>query len=46
FVSTACPRVAVDDNLRYAKPMLTPIEFEILVGKRQWDEFVFDEITQ
>ena len=46
FVSTACPRVAVDDNLRYAKPMLTPIEFEILVGKRTWDEFVFDEITQ
>lgn len=46
FVSTACPRVAVDDNLRYTKPMLTPIEFEILVGKRQWDEFVFDEITQ
>ncbi|MCK5661350.1 MAG: diphthamide synthesis protein, partial [Methanosarcinales archaeon] len=46
FVSTACPRVAVDDNLRYNRPMLTPIEFEILVGKRQWDEFVFDEITQ
>lgn len=45
FVSTACPRVAVDDNLRYSKPMLTPIEFEILVGKRTWDEFVFDEIT-
>lgn len=46
FVSTACPRVAVDDNLRYDRPVLTPVEFEILVGKRGWDEFVFDEITQ
>ena len=46
FVSTACPRVAIDDNLRYDRPLLTPVEFEILVGKRQWDEFVFDEITQ
>jgi 2-(3-amino-3-carboxypropyl)histidine synthase len=29
FVSTACPRIAIDDYLRYPKPILTPIEMEI-----------------
>jgi 2-(3-amino-3-carboxypropyl)histidine synthase len=43
-VSTACPRIALDDSAKYKIPVLTPIEFEIMLGKRQWDEYSFDEI--
>ncbi|MFB3763947.1 MAG: diphthamide biosynthesis enzyme Dph2 [Methanotrichaceae archaeon] len=43
-VSTACPRVALDDASRYKIPILTPPEFEILAGNRCWEEYAFDEI--
>lgn len=42
YVNTACPRVAFDDSARYAKPMLTVPEAEIVAGSRTWDEYVFD----
>ncbi|MEA2046738.1 MAG: diphthamide biosynthesis enzyme Dph2 [Euryarchaeota archaeon] len=42
-VSTACPRVALDDAAKYNIPLLTPPEFEILLGCR--DDYVFDEIV-
>jgi 2-(3-amino-3-carboxypropyl)histidine synthase len=44
FVSTACPRIAIDEAGRFPVPMLTPIEFEILRGTRKWENLVFDEI--
>lgn len=44
FISTACPRVAIEDAPRYKKPMLTPIELEILLGKRKWEQYLFDQI--
>ncbi|MDI6916563.1 MAG: diphthamide biosynthesis enzyme Dph2 [Thermoplasmatales archaeon] len=44
FVCTACPRIAIDDYLRYEKPMLTPVEIEIALGKRRFEDYVFDEI--
>lgn len=43
-VSTACPRIALDDAAKYKIPVLTPPEFEVLVGERQWEEYGFDEI--
>jgi 2-(3-amino-3-carboxypropyl)histidine synthase len=43
-VCTACPRIAVDDADRYSIPLLTPPEFEILLGQRQWEEYEFDEM--
>ncbi|MCJ7443629.1 MAG: diphthamide biosynthesis enzyme Dph2 [Methanotrichaceae archaeon] len=43
-VSTACPRVALDDAAKYKIPILTPSEFEILLGLRQWEDYTFDEI--
>ena len=43
-VSTACPRVVLDDAAKYGIPMLTPPEFEVLVGKRRWEDYEFDEI--
>jgi arCOG04112 universal archaeal diphthamide biosynthesis domain protein len=45
FVNTACPRLAIDEVGRFHSPMLTPIEFEIVLGEKQWEELVFDEIT-
>jgi len=39
-VSTACPRVALDDSAKYSIPVLTPPEFEVLVGKRKWEDYL------
>lgn len=44
FVSTACPRVAIDDYGRYPKPVVTPIELEIALGDRPLDDYRLDEI--
>jgi len=44
WVNTACPRIAIEDVLLYKQPMLTPQEFEIVLGERTWDDYVFDEI--
>lgn len=43
-VCTACPRVALDDAAKYKIAILTPPEFEILIGLRRWDDYIFDEI--
>lgn len=45
-VSTACPRVALDDAAKYRIPILTPPEFEVLLGERSWEEYQFDEIDE
>jgi len=44
YVSTACPRIAMDDYLQYKKPIITPVELEIVLGRREWETYVFDEI--
>jgi 2-(3-amino-3-carboxypropyl)histidine synthase len=44
FVVTACPRIAIDDSKMYEKPLLTPSELEIALGKREWKDYVMDEI--
>lgn len=45
YVSTACPRIALDDAGSFMQPLLTPIEFEILVGERDWSDYEFDQIV-
>jgi 2-(3-amino-3-carboxypropyl)histidine synthase len=42
-VCTACPRIALDDQAKYTVPILTPPEFEVLLGERKGD-YVLDEI--
>ncbi len=42
-VNTACPRITIDDAERFHVPVLTPQEFEIVLGERKWD-FEMDEI--
>ena len=44
FVSTACPRIAIDDYLQYKIPIITPLELEIVLGKRKWEDYRFDQI--
>ena len=46
YVSTACPRIAIDDVAMYDKPLLTPQELEILLGVRRWENFAFDQMTE
>lgn len=46
YVSTACPRIAIDDAAMYDKPLLTPQELEILLGVRKWENYAFDAITE
>lgn len=44
FVVSACPRIAIDDSQMYKKPLLTPQELEIVLNKRQWENYQLDEI--
>ncbi len=44
YVNTACPRIAMDDSVRYEHPMLTIPEAEIVLGLRTWEDYVFDSI--
>jgi len=44
LVSTACPRIAIDDYMSYKKPIITPVELEIALGLKDWDEYTLDEI--
>ena len=44
WVSTACPRLAIDDYAAFSKPVITPVELEIVLGTRKWEEYLFDEI--
>ncbi|MCK5559462.1 MAG: diphthamide biosynthesis enzyme Dph2 [Thermoplasmata archaeon] len=46
FVSTGCPRIAIDDYLKYDKPILTPIELEIVLGEKSWENYQFDQILE
>ena len=45
FVNTACPRIAIDDSVRYDKPLVTPYELEVALGEKKWENgYQFDEI--
>jgi 2-(3-amino-3-carboxypropyl)histidine synthase len=44
YVNTACPRLAYDDQVRFPVPVLSPQEFEIICGARDWDGYETDEI--
>ncbi|MBS7643498.1 diphthamide biosynthesis enzyme Dph2 [Candidatus Bathyarchaeota archaeon] len=39
FVDTACPRVAIDDAARFQKPVLTPEEVKVMLGKIDWGAY-------
>ncbi|HJJ90379.1 MAG TPA: diphthamide biosynthesis enzyme Dph2 [Methanocorpusculum sp.] len=45
YVNTACPRLALDDQNRFPMPVLSPAEFEIVLGLRSWADYSIDEIV-
>jgi 2-(3-amino-3-carboxypropyl)histidine synthase len=42
YVSTACPRIALDDGPNYPKPVLTPPEFLMALGELPLEPYRFD----
>ncbi|MCW3985751.1 MAG: 2-(3-amino-3-carboxypropyl)histidine synthase subunit, partial [Candidatus Bathyarchaeota archaeon] len=38
FINTACPRLSLDDAKKFRKPLLTPKEALVALGKLQWEE--------
>jgi len=46
FVSTGCPRLAIDDYAQYKRPIITPIELEIVFNKRKWEDYIFDQFIE
>ncbi|MDO8634512.1 MAG: diphthamide biosynthesis enzyme Dph2 [archaeon] len=42
FVNTACTRIVGDDAEHWKKPIINPLEVEIVIGKRAWEDFAFD----
>lgn len=44
YINTACPRISYDDASLYSVPVLTPQEFEIVIGLRKWEDYAMDEI--
>ncbi len=44
YVNTACPRITIDDAGRFHAPVLTPQEFEIVMGERGWEKMEMDEM--
>jgi 2-(3-amino-3-carboxypropyl)histidine synthase len=46
YVNTACPRITIDDAERFHVPVLTPQEFEIVLGERKWEALEMDEILE
>ena len=45
YVNTACPRLALDDQSRFPVPLLSPAEYEIALGLREWEAYEIDEIV-
>ncbi len=44
IINTACPRIALDDAENYDTLLLTPEEFEIAIGKKEWDDWEADQL--
>lgn len=42
FVNTACTRIVGDDAEHWKKTIINPLELEIVLGKRKWEDFAFD----
>ncbi|HEX17226.1 MAG TPA: diphthamide biosynthesis enzyme Dph2, partial [Thermoplasmatales archaeon] len=45
LVSTACPRVAIDDYQGFDIPILTPVELEMVIGKRRMEDYEIDTFS-
>lgn len=46
FVSTACPRIALDDASLFDNPIITPFEARVLLGEEDLKPYQLDELRQ
>lgn len=44
YVNFACPRLSYDDQVRFPAPVITPQEFQILLGEKDFGEYSMDEL--
>lgn len=42
YVNTACPRIPIDDIESFDKPILSPMELEIVLGLSKWEDYKLD----
>ncbi len=40
FIELACPRIAIDDMMRYRKPIITFNEALVVLGEKSWDDLI------
>ena len=45
YVNTSCPRVTYDDYLRFRSPVISPVELQIALKYKLWEQYTFDEIV-
>ncbi|MCX8176798.1 MAG: diphthamide biosynthesis enzyme Dph2 [Candidatus Bathyarchaeota archaeon] len=38
YVNTACPRISLDDSIRFKKPVITTNEARVVVGDLSWED--------
>ncbi|GBC70446.1 hypothetical protein HRbin02_00213 [Candidatus Calditenuaceae archaeon HR02] len=38
YINTACPRLSIEDQARFSKPLLLPVEAMVALGKTTWEE--------
>ena len=43
FVNTGCPRIALDDQERFRRPVLNPEEVMIALGTKRWEEYAKED---
>ncbi|MEM0275506.1 MAG: diphthamide biosynthesis enzyme Dph2, partial [Nitrososphaerota archaeon] len=41
YVNTACPRLSIEDQIRFKVPLLLPSETLIAVGKVKWEDIIY-----
>jgi 2-(3-amino-3-carboxypropyl)histidine synthase len=44
FVCAACPRLPIDDAARFDRPILTPFEVMVMLGKKKFEPYQLDEV--
>jgi len=43
FICAACPRIPIDDAERFERPILTPFEARVMLGKAKFEPYQMDE---
>ena len=46
FICAACPRIPIDDAERFERPILTPFEALVMLGKVKFEPYRIDEVKK